>query len=213
MTSVSRGRLCGEPFPRHVEFDRGCRFCFEGSGERSSVRFTWWCMWRNARHGLRGVRVGEASHPGLPRVGLRRLRTCATTIDSVCPTEADSEATLSAAPVTSGIHQRRIPSSDSVPLRGNRFAVLGEPEAEVEVRPRRRLVLVSQHSNDRQPFDEWDSDTDTVGGVSDAELTEVVKPIVEEVPVLMDARVRAPARAFTIWMQSTPLTCSSTAPN
>ena len=161
------------------------------------MRFTWWCMWRNARYGLRGVRVGEASHPGPPRVGLRRLRTCATTIDSVCPTEADSEATLSAAPVASGIHQRRIPSSDSVPLRGNRFAVLGEPEAEVEVRPRRRLVLVSQHSNDRQPLDEWDSDTDTVGGVSDAEVTEVVEPTVEEVPVLMDARVRAPVRAFT----------------
>ena len=106
---------------------------------------------------------------------------------------------MSTAPVASGIHQRRIPSSDSVPtpLRGNSFAVLGEPEAEVEVRPRRRLVLVSQHSNDRQALDEWDSDTDTVGGVSDAEVTEVVEPTVEEVPVLMDARVRAPVRAFT----------------
>ena len=106
---------------------------------------------------------------------------------------------MSTAPVASGIHQRRIPSSDSVPtpLRGNRFAVLGEPEAEVGVRPRRRLVLVSQHSNDRQALDEWDSDTDTVGGVSDAEVTEVVEPTVAEVQVLMDARVRAPVRAFT----------------
>ena len=119
----------------------------------------------------------------LPGLVFRRLRTCATTIDSVCPTEADSEATLSAAPVASGIHQRRIPSSDSVPLRGNRFAVLGEPEAEVEVRPRRRLVL---------------------GGVSDAEVTEVVEPTVEEVPVLMDARVRAPVRAFTSLDASQP---------
>ena len=35
----------------------------------------------------------------------------------------------------------------------------------------------------RQALDEWDSDTDTVGGVSDAEVTEVVEPTVEEVPV------------------------------
>ena len=54
-----------------------------------------------------------------------------------------------------------------------------------------------QHRNDRQDLDEWDSDTDTVGGVSDAEITEVVEPTVEEVPVPMDARVRAPVRAFT----------------
>ena len=107
---------------------------------------------------------------------------------------------MSTAPVASGIRQRRIPCSDSVPtpLHGNRFAVLGQvPEAEVQDRPRRRLVFVSQHRNDRQDLDEWDSDTDTVGGVSDAEVTEVVEPTVEEVPVPMDARVRAPVRAFT----------------
>ena len=91
---------------------------------------------------------------------------------------------MSTAPVASGIRQR-ISSSDSAatPLHGNRFAVLGEvPEAEVEDRPRKRLVLVSQHRNDRQGLDrEWDSDTDTVGGVSDVEVTEVVEPTVEEV--------------------------------
>ena len=113
VTPVHGGKWWGEPFSCHVEFDRGRRFCFEGSGERSSVRFSRWCLWRNARYGLRGVRVG---------------------------------ATMSTAPVASGIRQRRIPSSDSVPtpLHGNRFAVLGEvPEAEVD-RPRRRLVLVSR---------------------------------------------------------------------
>ena len=58
-------------------------------------------------------------------------------------------------------------------------------------------MLVSQHRNDRQDLDEWDSDTDTVCGVSDAEITEVVEPTVEEVPVPTDARVRAPVRAST----------------
>ena len=58
-------------------------------------------------------------------------------------------------------------------------------------------MLVSQHRNDRQDLDEWDSDTDTVCGVSDTEITEIVEPTVEEVPVPMDARVRAPVRAFT----------------
>ena len=53
-------------------------------------------------------------------------------------------------------------------------------------------VLVSQHRNDRQALDEWDSDTDTVGGVSDVEGRRVV-----EVPVAMDVRVRAPV---PVWM-------------
>ena len=68
-----------------------------------------------------GVRVEEASHPGPPRVGFRRLRTCATTIDSVCPTEGDLEA--STAPVASGIRRRRIPNADIVadtPVHGNK---------------------------------------------------------------------------------------------
>ena len=61
-------------------------------------------------------------------------------------------------------------------LHGNRFAVLGSESHEVGDRPRRRLVLVSQHRNDRRGLDrEWDSDTDTVGGAPDVEVTEVVE--------------------------------------
>ena len=44
---------------------------------------------------------------------------------------------------------------------------------------------------------EWDSDTETVGGASDVEVDEVVEPTVAEIPVVMEARVRAPIRAFT----------------
>ena len=83
-------------------------------------------------------------------------------------------------------------SPDSVaetPLDGNRFAVLGEvPEAEVEDRPRRRLVSCPN----TETTDKLSTMSDTVGGVSDVEVTQVVEPTVEEVPVPMDVRVRAP---------------------
>ena len=49
-------------------------------------------------HGLRGVRVGEASHPGPPRTDLRRLRTSRqgtpSPNDCVEPTVADIEASV-----------------------------------------------------------------------------------------------------------------------
>ena len=44
---------------------------------------------------------------------------------------------------------------------------------------------------------EWESDTETVGGAPDVEdVGEVVEPTAVETPVQMEARVRAPARAF-----------------
>ena len=119
-------------------------------------------------------------------------------MDSVGPTAADSEATASTVAAASG---------EIRPPHRNRFSALGEAEAELaqsiegpdaEDRPRKRLVLVSQHSDDRRGHDrEWDSDTDTVGGTSDVEVTDVVAPTVEEAPVPMDVRVWAPVRAFT----------------
>ena len=66
------------------------------------MRSTRWHLWRNVRCGLRGVRVGEASHPGPPKTGLRRLRSALTAIDSVEPTAADSRPTPSTIPAASG---------------------------------------------------------------------------------------------------------------
>ena len=97
---------------------------------------------------------------------------------------------------------------EDTPPHRNRFSAFclvpeAEPAQSIEGhdakdRPRTRLVLVSQHSNDKRGHDrEWDSDTDTVGGASDVEVTEIVAPAVEEAPVPMDVRVRAPVRAFT----------------
>ena len=43
---------------------------------------------------------------------------------------------------------------------------------------------------------ERDSDTESVGGASDVEVNEVVEPTVAEIPIVMEARVRALVRAF-----------------
>ena len=80
-------------------------------------------------------------------------------------------------------------------LRGNRFAPLGESQVGRDVGNRRRLVLISQRADvvrDR----EWDLDTESVGGASDVEVSEVVEHTVAENPVVLDARVRAPVRTF-----------------
>ena len=82
------------------------------------------------------------------------------------------------------------------PLQGNRFAVLGEHGEADEGRPRRRLVLVSQQAHHGVDH-EGESDTESLGGASVVEdVGEVVEPTVVEIPVSMEARVRAPARAF-----------------
>ena len=59
-------------------------------------------------------------------------------------------------------------------------------------------MLISQHADEvRDREREWDSDTETVGGASDFEVNEVVETTVAEIPVVVEARVRAPMRAFT----------------
>ena len=58
-------------------------------------------------------------------------------------------------------------------------------------------MLISQRADDvRDREREWDSDTESVGGASDVEVKEVVETTVAEIPVVMEARVRAPVRAF-----------------
>ena len=56
-----------------------------------------WVKVIEARYGMRGVRVGEASHPG-PGSSLRRLQTsrqgALTPIDTADRTDVDSEALL-----------------------------------------------------------------------------------------------------------------------
>ena len=138
-------------------------------------------MWRNARYGLRGVRVGEAS---------------------LEPTAADSRPTQSTIPAVSGevrdVLRRRTHSSggttmvnSSEPLQGHRFAFLGEHHGEAdEDRPRRRLVLVSQQAHHGVDHD-GESDTESLGGASDVEdVGEVLEPTVVETPVPMEVRVR-----------------------
>ena len=45
---------------------------------------------------------------------------------------------------------------------------------------------------------EWDSDTESVGGASDVEVSEFVEPTVAENPIVLEATVRASVRAFAI---------------
>ena len=66
-----------------------------------------------------------------------------------------------------------------------------------DIRPSRRLVLVSQpHDAERANDHEWDADTDSVPGASDAEVGDVVEPTVVEIAVLIEPRVRAVGGAF-----------------
>ena len=82
-------------------------------------------------------------------------------------------------------------SENEVPqLRGNRFAPLGESQVGRDVGNRRRLVLISQRTDDVRDR-EWDSDTESVGRASDVEVSEVVEPTVAENPVILEARMAA----------------------
>ena len=180
-----------------------------------------WSLWRGVRFGLRGVRVGEASHPGPPRSELRRLRTVRqstpTASETVDPTIMDdvsvaaSNALPSTVPATMGdVREARtvVDSSEDEgsSLRGNRFAVLGT-HGEVPDRPRRRLVLVSQQV-DHGVDHEWDSDTDTVAGGSDVEVGEILEPTVVQTPVAMEPRVRDLSELLPASMQLTSPICS-----
>ena len=60
---------------------------------------------------------------------------------------------------------------------------------------RRRLVLVSQSDPQEAPLGEWDSDTDSIGGASGVEVEDVLEPLPVQ-PVIFEAGVRAPTRAF-----------------
>ena len=56
-------------------------------------------------------------------------------------------------------------------------------------------MLVSQSHPQEVPLGEWDSDTDSIGGASDVEVEDVLEPIPAQ-PVIFEAGVRAPTRAF-----------------
>ena len=79
---------------------------------------------------------------------------------------------------------------------GNRFAPLSEPSGESRRGDgRRRLVLVSQHEVPESD-DEWDSDTDSIGGASNVEGVDVVEHTPVEDPIILEGRLRAPVRSF-----------------
>ena len=68
---------------------------------------------------------------------------------------------------------------------------------QAENRPSRRLVLVSQlHDVERASDHEWDADTDSIPGASDVEVGDEVEPTAEEIPVVVEPRVRAVGGAF-----------------
>ena len=81
----------------------------------------------------------------------------------------------------------------------NRFSALSDPSSvEFEARGdarRRRLVLISQQQEREEADHEWDLDTDSVGGVSEGEVADVVGLASAE-PIDVEARVRAPMRSF-----------------
>ena len=83
-------------------------------------------------------------------------------------------------------------------LASNGFAVLSdnrsghaELEVLVPVRPRRRLILVSQDPDVEVSDHEWDSDTDSIGGASDVEVVDVPAPTLPETPIELEPRIRA----------------------
>ena len=90
-------RWCPQPIRRHDDSDRCSRVHIEGSREKRSRSILHKCVREmEARYGMRGVRVGEASHPGPPGSLLRRLRTsrqgALTPMDTADRTDVDFEA-------------------------------------------------------------------------------------------------------------------------
>ena len=135
------------------------------------------------------MRIGEASNPG-PQSNARRVPGASQL--SGGPTQATDSRDVRAV-------LRGVPSSDRTVVdvsgdsvrSGNRFGPLSEPSGESRRGDRRRrLVLVSQQEVPESDH-EWDSDTDSIGGVSDVE----VEPPVED-PIISEWRLRAPVRSF-----------------
>ena len=150
-----------------------------------------------SRYGLRGVRVGEASNPGPPRIANRVSR-------------GSQQSGVSTVPATSnelrafrrGVAHSEPTWADSsdghAGMAENRFAALQDPagvenEARGETQ-RTRLVLNFQQEGREESDHEWDPDTDSLGGVSEGEVEDVAVPASE--PIDAEARVRAPARSF-----------------
>ena len=101
LSPLARRSQCPQPIRRHDDSDRSSRFHIEASRERRSVTRSIqrkWVRVIDTRYGMRGVRVGEASHPG-PRFFIEEiLRTsrqgALTPIDTADRTDVDSEALL-----------------------------------------------------------------------------------------------------------------------
>ena len=95
-----------------------------------------------SRHGLRGVRVGEASHPGPPRRRISRPVEGRDVIPRMYfhgSTQVDEDSDV--ADVTQVLQRprrggRRVSSDSDVPLvRGSRFAVLTESDDQSDIEP------------------------------------------------------------------------------
>ena len=162
-----------------------------------------------SRYGLRGTRVGEASHPGPPKF-LRRLRRGTSSVSepaSTVPASVRDIHVVHRALEGGGLPEvvdMSLDDSDRESqgrLSGNRFEALSdraedsEREVVLAARPRRRLVLLSQNADPIASDHEWDSDTESVEGVSDVEDEECPEASVLETPILAE-RIQARARAF-----------------
>ena len=118
---------------------------------------------RDARYGLRAVRVGEASHPGpgsrLPRT--QRLRALRRSMDRADESDLETDSLVSA-PVSVDAAQEEHAVPSTVPASSGVLRAAGPVEVipmfdgsadgsehEVDAAPvgRRRLVLVSQGSH------------------------------------------------------------------
>ena len=75
-------------------------------------------------------------------------------------------------------------------MSGNRFAVLGEDVDRLDpvARPRWRLVLVSQSPDFVGSDQEWDPDTESIGGASEVDGEEVPEQSLLETPIVVEPR-------------------------
>ena len=124
--ALPRWTLCAESIRSDVDIDRRSRFHSQGGWQRCPVtpRFHWrvnreWFRVVGARYGMRGVRVGEASHPGPPDHD--EWTAPESVIDAL---EADLTPPVpSTTPVSVGAVTCRM-QGDVPAVQGNRFALL-----------------------------------------------------------------------------------------
>ena len=113
----------------------------------------------HSRYGLRGVRVGEASHPGPPRRQSSRPiagRDVIPRLHSDGAIQVDEENDVVGVPHGSlqEVHQsrrarRRVSSNSDAPLiRRSRFAVLTESDDESDEEPLIRAAIPSRNEDD-----------------------------------------------------------------